>query len=197
MGWLSSSSSTMSRRAWRISGELVCTSIPSQTCDAARGHVVAHALDVDDAHAARAGQAQIGMVAEPRDANPQLLGRLHDRRARVDRDAACRRWSGRFAFFAHGHVLDRSSVSRRTSGRGNPTSSRPSIRMHRDHWSRLYTVLHLLHRVEPADLETPAALDAAQLVDHVRLPCGRRRCTSPGNSGAQAVQPTHFSGSIS
>ena len=51
---------------------------------AARGHVVAHALHVDDAHAARAGQAQVGMVAEPRDADPQLLGRLHDRRARVD-----------------------------------------------------------------------------------------------------------------
>ncbi len=31
MGWLSTSSSTMSRRAWRISGELVWTSIPSQT----------------------------------------------------------------------------------------------------------------------------------------------------------------------
>ena len=76
----------MSRRAWRISGELVCTSMPSHTCDAARGHVVAHALHVHDAHAARAGQAQVGMVAEPRDADAQLLGRLHDRGALVHRD---------------------------------------------------------------------------------------------------------------
>ena len=50
----------------------------------ARGHVKAHALHVDDAHAARAGQAQVGMVAEPGDADPQLLGRLHDRRAGID-----------------------------------------------------------------------------------------------------------------
>ena len=47
--------------------------------DAARGHVVAHALHVHDAHAAGAGHAQVGMIAEPGDADAELLGRFHDR----------------------------------------------------------------------------------------------------------------------
>ena len=59
---------------------------PFPDLDAARGHVVAHVLDVHDADAAGAGQAQVGMVAEPGDADAQLLGRLHDRRALGDRD---------------------------------------------------------------------------------------------------------------
>ena len=46
---------------------------PFPDLDAARGHVEAHALHVHDAHPAGAGQAQIGMVAEPRDVDPQLL----------------------------------------------------------------------------------------------------------------------------
>ena len=52
---------------------------------AAGGHVEAHPLDLDHAHAAGALQAQVGMVAEPRDADPQLLAGLHDGRAFVDR----------------------------------------------------------------------------------------------------------------
>ena len=47
----------------------------------ARRHIKAHAFDVDDADAARAGQTQVGMVAKPGDVDAQLLRRLHDRRA--------------------------------------------------------------------------------------------------------------------
>ena len=101
MLWLSISSSTMSRRAWRISGELVCTSIPSQTCGAARGQVVAHAFHVHHAHAARAGQAKIGMVAEPGDANPQLLGRRHNGCAGIDLDVNIVDFQGDFLFRGH------------------------------------------------------------------------------------------------
>ena len=50
----------------------------------ARCHVKPHPLDLDHAHATGTLQAQVGMVAEPRDADPQLLAGLHDRRAVVN-----------------------------------------------------------------------------------------------------------------
>ena len=53
---------------------------------AAGGHVEAHILDLDDAHPAGAHQAQIGVVAEPWDADSQPFAGLHDRRAFGDRD---------------------------------------------------------------------------------------------------------------
>ena len=44
-------------------------------------HIKTHAFDVDDANSAGALQAEVGMVAEPGDADAQLLAGLHDGRA--------------------------------------------------------------------------------------------------------------------
>ena len=74
-------------------------------------------------------QAQVGVVAQPRDADAERVGGLHDRRA---------------------------------SGHRRPAT--PSI-VRVILSSQLPWPHFLVHRVEPADLEAPAALDAARLVD--------------------------------
>ena len=53
---------------------------------AARRHVKRNALHLDDADSAGAGKAQLGVVTQSRDIDPQLFGRFHDRRIGIDGD---------------------------------------------------------------------------------------------------------------
>ena len=71
---------------------------------AAGGHVEAHLLDLDHAHAAGALQAQVGVVAEPGDADPELLAGLHDGRAFGDRKGRAVDGEGDF-LFEHGFLF--------------------------------------------------------------------------------------------
>ena len=71
----------------------------------ARGHVKAHVLHIDDAHPARTGEAQVGMVAKPRDADPQRLRRLHDRRALGNRNGRIVDFQRDFFLFGHEYII--------------------------------------------------------------------------------------------